>query len=87
MVGFALAEYCNGDDADPIRLPFADQYHARFLQRQAKAAAPNAMAASARAGPSSRRPRSPNARTRPPPATRSRRSAAEIQSSLAPEMQ
>jgi hypothetical protein len=34
MVGFALAEYSNGDDADPIRLPFADQCHARFLQHQ-----------------------------------------------------
>ena len=79
MVGFALAEYSNGDDANPIRLPFADQCHARFLQRQATAAAPNAVAASARRGPATRRQRSPNARTRPPARTRSRRSDPEIQ--------
>ena len=87
MVGFALAEYSNGDDADPIRLPFADQCHARFLQRQAKAAPPNAIAASARRGPATRRQRSPNARTRPPPSTRSRRSAPERQSSGSPAKQ
>jgi hypothetical protein len=39
MVGFALAEYCNGDDADPVRLTFADTCIAKFLIRQARASA------------------------------------------------
>ncbi len=34
-VGFALAEYSNGDNVDPVRLPYADQCHNKFLQRQA----------------------------------------------------
>jgi hypothetical protein len=38
MVGFALAEYSNGDDVDPVRLTFADECHSRFLQRQARIA-------------------------------------------------
>ncbi len=37
-VGFALAEYSNGDDVDPVRLDYADQCHAKFLQRQARLA-------------------------------------------------
>ncbi len=36
MVGFALAKYSNGDDADPIRLTFADTCIAKFLTRQAR---------------------------------------------------
>ena len=75
MVSFALAEYANGDDADPIRLTFADECHARFLQRQAREAA----AASAMRAPSTRRKRSPSARTRLPAQTRSRRSVPEHQ--------
>ena len=75
MVGFALAEYSNGDDADPIRLTFADECHAKFLQRQAR----EAYSVSDSRTPSSRRKRSPNARTRPPARTRSRRSDPEIQ--------
>ena len=39
MVGFALAEYCNGDDVDPVRLTFADTCIAKFLTRQARASA------------------------------------------------
>ena len=39
MVGFALAEYCNCDDADPVRLTFADTCIAKFLTRQARASA------------------------------------------------
>ncbi len=35
MEGFALAEYSNGDDVDPVRLPFADTCHAKFLAREA----------------------------------------------------
>ena len=38
MEGFALAEYSNGDDVDPVRLPFADECHAKFLQREARLA-------------------------------------------------
>jgi hypothetical protein len=38
MVVFALAEYSNGDDVDPVRLPFANECLARCLQRQARAA-------------------------------------------------
>ena len=37
-VGFALAEYSQGDDAEPIKLTFADECHAKFLQREARQA-------------------------------------------------
>ena len=37
-VGFALAEYSNGDDVDPVKLTFADECHAKFLQREARLA-------------------------------------------------
>ena len=37
-VGFALAEYSDGDDVDPVRLNYADQCHAKFLQREARQA-------------------------------------------------
>ncbi len=33
LVGFALAEYSNGDKEEPVCLPFAAERHARFLQR------------------------------------------------------
>ena len=36
LVGFALAEYSNGDNADPVNLPYAALCHTRFLQRDAK---------------------------------------------------
>ncbi len=39
MVGFALAEYSNGDDAGPVRLTFADTCIAKFLTRQARTSA------------------------------------------------
>ena len=39
MVGFALAEYSNADDADPVRLTFADTCIAKFLTRQVRASA------------------------------------------------
>ena len=42
MVGFALAEYSNGDDVDPVRLPFANECLSRCLQRQARAASATA---------------------------------------------
>jgi hypothetical protein len=35
-VGFALAEYSHGDDAEPVQLTFVDQCHAKFLQREAR---------------------------------------------------
>ena len=38
-VGFALAEYSDGDDVDPVRLQYADQCHSKFLQREARQAA------------------------------------------------
>jgi hypothetical protein len=38
-VGFALAEYSNGDDVDPVRLPFVDACHDKFLKREARLAA------------------------------------------------
>ena len=44
MVGFALAEYANGDDVDPVRLPFADECLSRCLQRQARQATATANA-------------------------------------------
>jgi hypothetical protein len=37
-VGFALAEYSHGDDAEPVKLTFADECHAKFLQREASLA-------------------------------------------------
>ena len=37
-VGFALAEYSNGDEVDPVRLPFADQCLAKHLEREARLA-------------------------------------------------
>jgi hypothetical protein len=33
LVGFALAEYSNGDDADPVTLPHAANCHAEFVRR------------------------------------------------------
>ena len=33
LVGFALAEYSNGDDADPVTLPHAVNCHAEFVTR------------------------------------------------------
>jgi hypothetical protein len=38
MKGFALAEYSNGDEVDPVRLPFADTCHAKFLERESRLA-------------------------------------------------
>jgi hypothetical protein len=37
MVGFALAEYSNGDDVDPVRLPFAEDCLSRCIQRLSRA--------------------------------------------------
>ena len=36
LTGFALAEYSNGDHADPVSLPFPKECHDRFLQRHAR---------------------------------------------------
>jgi hypothetical protein len=55
MVGFALAEYSNGDDVDPVRLTFADECHSRFIQRLVRVASASA-SISAKA-PSRRRKR------------------------------
>ena len=45
LVGFALAEYSKGGDADPVVLPHAANCHAAFLKRKtAKPAAPNSTA-------------------------------------------
>jgi hypothetical protein len=38
QVGFALVEYSNGDDVDPVKLTFADTCHAKFLQMEARQA-------------------------------------------------
>jgi hypothetical protein len=43
-VGFALAGYSHGDDTEPVKFTFADECHAKFLQREARLAskpAPN----------------------------------------------
>lgn len=37
-VGFALAEYSNGDDVDPVRLSHVDECHAKFIEREARQA-------------------------------------------------
>ncbi len=34
-----MAEYSNGDDADPVKLSFADICHTKFLQLEARQAA------------------------------------------------
>ena len=45
LVGFALAEYSKGGDADPVVLPHAAKCHAAFLKRiSPKSAAPNSTA-------------------------------------------
>jgi hypothetical protein len=36
LVGFALAEYSNGDHADPVSLLFPTECHDRSLQRHAR---------------------------------------------------
>jgi hypothetical protein len=61
MVGFALAEYSNGDDVDPVRLPFAEECLSRCIQRLARAASVTANAPAKRrkrAHPSSAAPTS-----------------------------
>ncbi len=35
-VGFALAEYSLGDDAEPVKLTYVDECHAKFLQSEAR---------------------------------------------------
>jgi hypothetical protein len=73
LVGFALAEYSNGDDVDPVPLPHAPECHARFLQRQARQAAV----------PPSSAPRVPSKRALPPTAsTRSSRRTTTAQDTL-----
>jgi hypothetical protein len=49
-VGFALAEYSNGDDVDPVRLvSHADECHAIFFKREARqATAPTSLPAANR---------------------------------------
>jgi hypothetical protein len=47
-VGFALAEYSNGDEVDPVRLPFADQCLAKHLEREARLASKSPPAKDAR---------------------------------------
>ncbi len=69
-VGFALAEYSNGDDVDPVRLPFADQCLAKHLDREAHLASKSAPAQDARQAlppPSGRKRREPHASVLPTP--------------------
>jgi hypothetical protein len=73
LVGFALAEYSNGDEVDPVPLPHAAECHGRFLQRQARQAA----------APPSSAPRVPSKRALPPTAsTRSSRRRTTAQDTL-----
>ncbi len=51
-MGFALAEYSNGDNEDPVCLPFAAECYDRFLQCQARKARSDAMPTSLNAPPS-----------------------------------
>jgi hypothetical protein len=69
-VGFALAEYSNGDEVDPVRLPFADQCLAKHLEREACLASKSAPAQEARQAlppPSGRKCREPHASVLPTP--------------------
>jgi hypothetical protein len=69
-VGFALAEYSNGDEVDPVRLPFADQCLAKHLEREARLASKSAPAQEARQAlqsHSGRKRREPHASALPTP--------------------
>ena len=70
-VGFALAEYSNGDDVDPVRLSHADECHAKFIEREARQAT-----ATTRLPAANRKRRQPAAipATQPATAQRSTRS-------------
>ncbi len=70
LVGFAHAEYSNGDEEDPVCLPFAAECYDRFLQRQARKARSHAMPTSPNA-PQSAAPIG----TAPPPSAASTSSA------------
>jgi hypothetical protein len=68
--GFALAEYSNGDEVDPVRLPFADQCLAKHLEREARLASKSSTAQDARQAlppPSGRKRREPHASVLPTP--------------------
>ena len=70
QVGFALAEYSNGDEVDPIKLPFADECLAKHLLREARQAsksAPTQDASQALAHASARKRREPAAGVLPTP--------------------
>ncbi len=58
LVGFALAEYSNGDNAEPVPLTFADECIAKAPRLQARPAAASARPASTSAR-KRRRPTSP----------------------------
>ncbi len=57
LTGFALAEYSNGDNADPVTLPFAKECHDRFLQRHARQTAVSTSTAPSRTKPATASPR------------------------------
>ena len=68
QVGFALAEYSNGDNVDPVILPFAAECHTKFLAREARQASAlarqrsqtvNAQARQASASASTKKRRTP----------------------------
>jgi hypothetical protein len=70
QVGFALAEYANGEDVDPVKLPFADQCLAKHLLREARQAlksAPTQEASQVLAHSSARKRRAPPAGVLPMP--------------------
>ncbi len=69
-VGFALVEYSNGDEVDPVRLPFADQCLAKHLEREARHASESPHAQDAHQAlppPSGRKRREPPASVLPTP--------------------
>ncbi len=67
-----MAEYSNGEEVDPVKLPFADQCFAKHLQReahQASLSAPTQEARQALAPASGRKRREPAAGVLPTPQT------------------
>ncbi len=84
LIGFALAEYSNGDNVDPVPLTFADECIAKAVRLQARTAATSARPAATSAR-KRRRPASP--RTLPTRTNRSSRTSSTEFSTTDPVLQ
>ncbi len=79
LIGFALAEYSNGDNVEPVPLTFADECMAKAERLQARTAATSARPAATSAR-KRRRPASP--RTLPSRTNRSSRTSTVLRNLL-----